>query len=335
MIDPGKIIKDSSIWRSVEDFSVVQGQDTAIRIGVIKAAYNDIKTGELRYLVEVQKLNDKVEINCRIMRRFGGVYNYEDFIGRGYKINQKPDPVDFFEAKAGDAVLVALLNGQGREGIILGGINHVARTTQIKAIDGPQYKSEFNGIETYINKNGEYTITFKGQPTNLSKLDESPSNKIAPPQYDLNIGTTYLKLDKTGSFEVSDNSKEYKQFIKIDKPNGTIELSAGNVQLKMNKKTEESFLKNKITTIKSAEKISIETKQLEMSAQTKAHIKSPKIAIGKEGVELLDQLSKLIDALGAVQPISPIGPCTPLKATPQWSQVEQIKAKIKEITGTF
>ena len=51
MGNPGSIVKDSSIWQSSDDFSVARGQDTSLRIGVVKKATNDEKTGELRYLV--------------------------------------------------------------------------------------------------------------------------------------------------------------------------------------------------------------------------------------------------------------------------------------------
>lgn len=335
MQDPFDIVKDSSIWQNPKDYSAVNKFDPLLRIGVVKKAANDEKTGELRYLVEVQHHGDKVEINCKLLRRFGGVYNYEDFILHGYKISDQPDSVLAFEAKAGDAVLVGLLNGQGREGIILGGINHAARKTSIKATDGPQYKSEFNGIETSINKDGEYTVTFKGQPTNLAQLDNAPSKKIPTATYDAKVGTSFFKFDKTGSYEVSDNAESDKQFLKINKPSGTVELVSGKVSLKFTKKTEAVSLKTKTTDVVSDDKITMKTKEFLITSDTKAYIKSPKVAIGKEGVELLDQLAKLVDALGKVMPISPLGPCTTLMASPQWAGVEAVKAKIKEITGAF
>lgn len=335
MANPFDIVKDSSIWQNPQDFAVVNKSDSMLRIGVVRKATNDEKTGELRYLVEVQNHNDKIELNCRMLRRFGGAYNYEDFISRGYKFDDQPDPVTAFEAKAGDAVLVGQLNGQGREGIILGGINHAARKTIIKATDGPQYAAEFNGIETSINKDGEYKITFKGQPTNIAELNNSPSKKLPAPKYDTKVGTSFFKFDKKGGFEVSDNAESDKQFLKIDKDGGTIELAAGKVSLKFTKKSEAVSLKTKTLDINSTDKITAKTKEFLVTVETKAYIKSPKVAIGSDSVELLDQLAKLVDALGKVAPVSPVGPCTPLAATPQWPEVEIIKAKIKQITGSF
>jgi hypothetical protein len=335
MANPFDIIKDSSIWQNTNDFSAVNKSDPMLRIGVVKKASNDEKTGELRYLVEVQNHNDKIELNCKMLRRFGGVYNYEDFILRGYKFDDKPDSVTAFEAKAGDAVLVGLLNGQGREGIILGGINHAARSTAIKSTDGPQYAMEFNGVLTSINKDGEYTVTFRGQPTNIAKLSDLPNAKIAAPTYNTNIGSSFFKFDKTGSYELSDNANSDKQYLKIDKPDGTISIVSGKISLKLTKASELVNLKAKTTDVVSDDKISMKTKEFLITSDTRAFIKSPKVAIGKEGVELLDQLAKLVEALGKVMPISPVGPCTTLMSSPQWPGVEAVKAKIKEITGTF
>jgi hypothetical protein len=330
-----RIVKDSSIWRDDDSFSFHHHAESQIRIGVVIKALNEEDTNELRYLVEVYRLNSKIILNCKMLRRFGGAYNYEDFISRGYNIDQNKLEDSPFEAKAGDIVVVAFLNGLSRDGVILGGLSHPARKTQISAKDGPQYKSEFNGIEKSINKDGEYKVTFKGQPTNLSKLNNKPSSDLPLPVYDEEKGTSYYKFSKDGSFEVSDNAKKDLQSIKIDKTNGTVEILSGNISLKLTKSTELVTLKNKQTLINTEESIIANTKKTQINSSEKASIKSPKIAIGKEGVELLDQLAKLIDALGKVQPISPVGPCTPLLATGQWAQVEQIKAKIKEITGTF
>lgn len=57
------------------------------------------------------------------------------------------------------------------------------------------------------------------------------------------------------------------------------------------------------------------------------------MAIGKDGIELLDQLFQLVDALSKVIPISPVGPCAALGTVPEWAAVKAIQEKIKEITG--
>jgi len=333
--DPFDIIKDSSIWYDSEQHAAIHKKDPYVRIGVVKDARRDVSTGDIRYLVEVRDRNDAIEMNCRMVRQFGGVYNYQDVVTSGYKFDDKPDPVLDFTAKAGDAVLVVALNGQSREGIILGGITHPARKSTIPVDKGPYYQSEFNGIETVINDQGEYTLTFKAIPTNIAKLKDKPSKKIEPPKYDKKIGGSFIKLDKTGSIEINDKAEKDLQNIRIDKANGTIAINSGNISIVLTKSKEQMNVKSKIIDIVTENSMSIKTKKYSVDSKESVKIKSDKIAIGKNGVELLDQLSKMLDELGKVKPISPVGPCTPLMATPEWSGVKAVQQKIKEITGSL
>lgn len=330
------IVKDSSIWHNNNNFSAVERKDPYLRIGIVKKVYIDKLTTDLRYLVEMRDRNDAIELNCRLLRKFGGVFNYEEVIFHGYKFDDKPDPVQAFDAKAGDVVLVGLLNGEAREGIILGSLSHPARKSKMDIAKGQQYMSEFNGIETSINELGEYKLTFKAIPKNIKKLDEKPSQKLPAPEYDDKIGTSFFKFDKTGSYEVSDNSKEEGfQNLKIDKAKGTFEINSGKIKLLLTKKGEKISIKCKDTTLTSDDKITAKTKEFSLDASKSAKIKSAKVAIGKDGVELLAQIFQLVEKLGMVKPISPVGPCTPLMATPEWPDVKQIQSKIKEITGTL
>lgn len=335
MSNPFNIVKDSSIWQNSKIYSAVSNKDPYLRIGIVKKVFREQVTSDLRYLVEIQDRNDSVEVTARLLRKFGGVFNYEDIVEHGYKIDDKPDPVRAFDAKAGDTVLVAFLNGEAREAIILGGLTHPARKSTIDITKGPQYSSEFNGIETTINENGEYKLTFKAIPTNIKKLDEKPDKTLPKPIYDEKIGGSFLKLDKTGSIELNDKDQDGFQSIKINKPDGQVVINSGNIVLTMIKKDELVELKCKAVNIESENTIDIKTKQTNINSSEHIKINSPKVAIGKDGIELLDQLFQLIQMLGTVTPISPIGPCTSLKATPQWSQVVNIQSKIKDITGNL
>lgn len=228
---PYDIVKDSSIWYNPISLSATFQLDNVLYTGIVKSVLNDSETNELRYMVEVHHRGNTFPIACRTVSRFGGVFNYEDVVARGYNYNT-PSGI---AAKAGDHVLIGLIGGQGRDGVILGGLTHPSR----KCIDAdaPEYKSEFNGIETYINKDGEYTLTFKAQPINLAQLEVDPAGRFPPPIYDVNIGSSYLKFDKTGGFTVSDSSFTGTQYFKIDKLGSTLELASGSVSLKMEKLT--------------------------------------------------------------------------------------------------
>lgn len=335
MSDPFSIVKDSSIWNNSNAFSAVDKRDPYLRIGIVKKVYREARTTDIKYLVEVQDKNDSIEVNARLLRKFGGVYNYEDIVEHGYKFDDKPDPTRNFEAKAGDTVLVAFLNGQAREAVILGGLIHPARKSTLDITKGPQYQSEFNGIETRINENGEYTMTFKAVPTNVKKLDAIPQAAIPAPTYDDKIGGSFFQFDKTGSVEINDKDKNGIQNLRIDKPKGTITVNSGKIKLVMTKKDEKVELKCKLLDIISDDKITVKTKEFKMEATTSTKINSPKVAIGKEGIELLDQLFQMIEALAKVIPISPVGPCSAIGSSPQWPGVVDVQSKIKEITGSL
>jgi hypothetical protein len=335
MADPFDIVKDSSLWQNSSSTQAINRKDPYLRIGVVKKVFREERTSDLKYLVEIQDRNNAIEVSARMLRRFGGVFNYEDVVYHGYKIDSKPDPVRDFDAKAGDCVLVAFINGEGREAIILGSLIHPARKSTVDVTKGPQYVSEFNGVETTINENGEYKITFKAVPTNIGKLDDTPSKTLPKPTYDTRIGGSYLQFDKTGSIELNDKDLAGIQNLRIDKPKGIIQINSGKISLTLTKKEEKVTLKCKVLDITSDDKITGKTKEFSLNASKSVKINSPKVAIGKSGIELLDQLSKLVDMLGKVIPISPVGPCTPLMSTPQWPGVTGVQAKIKEITGSL
>jgi hypothetical protein len=333
MSDP--IVKDSSIWQDPFSFQKMNSTDSKLKIGIVRTSQFNKDRGDITYIVEVQDAGDKLFIQCRHLRKHGGVYNFEDFTLQDYKFDQKYDPIPAFDTKAGDAVLVAYLNGDSREGVILGGLTHSARASTLKPEDGPQYLSQFNGIETSINKDGEYTVTFKAQPKNISKLKDSPNGKkIVAPEWDKEVGTSYFKFDKEGSYTVADNATSDPQSLKIDKKNGKIIITSGKIVLTMEKKKELTTLVCKELNIAAKDKMSTKTKEWLTDASATATIKSPKIAFGTDNIELLDQIIKAIEAIGKVTPISPVGPCAPMQSAPQWPQVDAIKSKINTIKGT-
>ena len=292
MSSPFDNVKDSSIWYKPSSLRAINTLDTRLYIGTVLEVRNDGNTNELRYLVEIQHKNDKIKSSCRMLRRWGGVYNYEDYVMHGYNYNATSNNQNGSAAVPGDVVLVSQFAGQGREGVIIGALSHIARKSFLDVKKGPQYRSEFNGIETSINEEGEWTLTFKGQPTNKDKLDESPSKPVPAPEYDTDIGTSFMKWDKTGSFtlsdEATDGDKAQKLF--IDKKNGTIDIFSGKIHLNFKKDGQKVSLTNKDTMITSEDKIAYKTKKFYGEATTEIRVKTPlyvvetdKVRLGEEG----------------------------------------------------
>jgi hypothetical protein len=269
------------------------------------------------------------------MTRFGGVFNYEEIVDQGFNQSYIKNDILAPATKTGDRVVVAMLNGSNRHGVILGGIKHAARSLALKSSDGPQYRSCFNGIETDINKDGEMTVTFNGIPTNRNILNEpSTGGTVPPPIYNSSIKGSYYKFDKTGSWILSDETIQ-KQSIHVDKKNGLINIVSGDINLTFDKNNKLVSLSTDKTIIKSNTSIEESTANYRLSASVSAVIKSPKVAIGNESVELLDTLCKLIDAIGALKIMSPVGVCPPCLSGIGWTSVQDMKRKISSIKGSL
>jgi hypothetical protein len=279
MSNPFDSVKDSSIWYNRKSLGAINHLDGLLYVGIVRSVFNDKNTNELRYIVEVKRRSDTMLANCRMVRSLGGVYNYTDHVLHGYNYNAATQGQNGVVARAGDIVLVGQFAGQGREGVILGGLTHPARTNFLKASDGPQYRSEINGIETFINKDGEYTLTFKGQPTNLASLEDAPNKPVPAPQYDTKIGSSYLRFDKTGGFTISDNAQSDAQSFQIDKANGILALTSGKVSLKLTKQSEEVALVTKSFKVDASSSVAVRTKTFEMTADDHSKWTSPEITI--------------------------------------------------------
>lgn len=326
------IIKDSSIWTTPANIAAAQSSIPAIKMGIVRDVKDSTGRGAT-YLVEVDHFGRATLVTCTVMTRFGGVTNYEEYGLRHYRtpaaLAKRDAPNIPYQQRIGDIVLVACLNGNFKEGVILGGIKHPARSPKLKAKE-LAYVSEFNGIETQISKTGGFKIINKKLIPSTIDL-AAPGKAIPKPSYDKTVGGTYLELDDKGGFTVND---AVGQSIKIDKAgkkttitsksciiklesSGTVTLEAPNFMITNKTKTE------------------LKTAELKIQASKSASLKAPKIAIGSGSFELIDGLIKLVDALGALTVISPNGPCNPLQGAAQWSQVMQIKNQLTQIKGSL
>ena len=289
------IVKDSSIWNDPSATSLLYGKDCAVRIGVIRDEIFLTDAGVTRYKVEVWDNGVTIPVSCIRTSRFGGIYNFEEYTHRGFTPGTN-DASTVRNLQPGDQVIVAYLNGNSREGVILGSINHFGRKEAINAPEqekannfsefvnrkGPttvRYISEFNGLQTAINSDGEHRVTFKGQPTNLAKLLEAPTgNEIPAPVYDEKIGSSYYEFDKTGSWYLNDNSKDGGiQSIKVDKPNGKIEIISGKTSLVINKKDETYTYTQKKVTFNTADEWNLNTKKTNIMSSAEINAKAAKI----------------------------------------------------------
>ena len=272
-------IKDSSIWQSPESHSKINRRDHAIRAGIVRQEFFDEREEELetKYIVDIIEPGGQYPVVCRRMVSYGGPFNYEEFTRQTYDERTDGSGKGDFRTRPGDHVLVAYVDGDDKEGVIIGSLKHPSRTETLPAENKVAYASEFNGLETTITDEGEWQIRFRGQPTNLSALSQPPTEAdIIAPVYNEAVGNSFFKIDATGSWEMGDAATIKPQLIKIDKPGGTITITSGDTVLTLSKLTDEFTLVNKKTNFNSLDEFNIATKKFKLLAQ-KAEITAQKI----------------------------------------------------------
>ena len=335
-------VKDSSVWRNDQDMSAVNINDAAVRVGIVR---DRIKTldGSIRYTVEVFKEGNSIMMSCQLMERYGGVFNFEEHTIRPYLANNGTPgagtPIMFgdYVTRAGDVVVVTALGGDPREGIILGGIKHAARASELNP-EEIAFRSRFNGVEEEIRADGTWKFTCKGLPVNEQALDVPPtgSTPIPEPQFNNASGLSFMGFDINGSFTVTDDNGN-SIFIKKNK--GNISIVSGNNRFEIGGTDlvgdNAVAMKADIAAIDAVDVSIRATNKINIQGASNISINSAKVAIGNDTVELLSTLVELIESLGKVQVVSPVGQCTPFMGTPQWVDVVKIKTKINTLTGNI
>jgi hypothetical protein len=326
------ITKDSSLW---VDSSVTRFNPTInnVHVGLVREENYNSDLDIFFYKVEVQSRGLRYFLECRQMSRFGDIYNYEEWSPRTQNIKTIMPLPGNWATRVGEVVLVAHLNGSPVDGVILGSLRHPGRKTNIKP-KNIAYSSEFNGLETTIDNDGAYKITFKGSPINTPLLKAISGQKIPPPQYNPMSSGSYLTFQKDGSFEISD-AGPLSQSIRIDKQGGKTTIASGPVVLNITGSGGKFELECIDSNISAKKSWSISTLQASIEATSTVKIKANKIAIGSGSVELFDTLIKLIEALATLVVSSPVGPCSPIQSAPTWSQIEMIKSKLSLIKGSL
>jgi len=328
------IVKDSAIHSDPRHFAAYDAKETSIKMGMVREIYT-ANSSEIKYVVEVQHRGNTIPVACSLMTRWGGVRNFEEYGLRPYKGNPATDMLgatdQTYDTRVGDLVLVACLNGQYREGVILGGVRHPGRKSTIPAAD-IAYISEFNGIETKITTSGSYRITNKGAIS--APLDAAiPGVPILPEINNPVVGGSYYELSDDGSWSVTDGMQ---QSIKIDKTGQTTTITAGKCSVTLKVLEGSATVDSPTVVINSTIQTDIKTMMLNMEATLSAKLKAKQIAIGNETFELIQGLIDLIDGLGTLVVTSPAGPCNPLNTAPTWAvSIELLKAKMLAIKGSL
>lgn len=175
-----------------------------------------------------------------------GTNDYDEVIleSNEYASQGKLSEENLYKNQNGALVIVSFINGSIDKPYITGIIPHPTHQGA-KRSDGIRKKGEFRGLEWEINKLGELTLTYNG--------NKAPDGTPQRP----NSSGTKINIDQTGSLTLSDNKS---QTIKIDREAKTIEVSTGDISIKLDGN-------------------------------------SDKVTIGTPAVELLQQISDQLDKL--------------------------------------
>ena len=202
--------------------------NTPLRIGVITDCYEisdkkNITKLTPEYTVVTQEVDGAMGMkyvtytNVISTDGFGGIADFFEYKLRQSKevINKSSNKSSHdFKKQNGTLVLLLCLDGSSERAIIIGGLPNVQdpknqRKSTLTKENGLHLEGEYNGINWQVNKNGEFTLTFRSPTDNNGKV------------IDKKYSGTYAKIDKTGSFEIKDS----KNSTRMDNDKGGISSS--------------------------------------------------------------------------------------------------------------
>ena len=208
-------------------------ENTPLRIGIVTECYEITDPKNItklvpEYAVVTQETDKTMGIknvtytNVIAADKFGGIADFFEYKLRPtlIKIDNEPNKVSHdFKKQNGSLVILLCLDGFSEKAIIIGGMPNVMdQKTQRKSTLTKQnalhMEGEYNGINWKVNKDGEFTLTFRSPTDNNGKVI---SDKYTG---------TFVKIDKTGSFQ----AKDKHNFVKMDNDKGGISLTTDATQ---------------------------------------------------------------------------------------------------------
>jgi hypothetical protein len=178
--------------------------NASLRIGVIKQIYdieNEANTSksnvEYDVLVFQQDQNKgvipTVYRGCVTMDSIGGIADFHEYVKSTPTDGKTKSP----KADDGSYVLLLCIDGTSSRGVIVGALPHHNRKSTLPNLKGSKHlEGEYNGLRYKINKDGEFTLTFKGKTDKKGKpLDATKSG-------------SQIKMEKDGSVEINDRDIE-------------------------------------------------------------------------------------------------------------------------------
>ena len=141
-----------------------------------------------------QGINSSIYKNCLPMDSFGGIADFFQFKRRTPKDSKKVQDKASTKDQEGSIVLLLCLDGNAEKAVIIGQMQNPSRKVNLNEEAGHSGEGEFNGIRYAVDKDGAFTMTFKGATD-----DDGKPN-------DASVAGSQFKIEKDGSVEINDAS---------------------------------------------------------------------------------------------------------------------------------
>lgn len=213
-------------------------QNTPLRVGIITECFelddvNNVSQLTPEYTVVTNEQESsggsaskfKTYKNCISADGFGGIADFFEYKLRptekvfDKKESDKKTSHDFTKQN-GSTVLILCLDGFSEKAIIIGGIPNLTtenpRQSTLTKDNGLHLEGEYNGVNWQINKEGEFTLTFRSKTDNDGKVADEKA------------GGTFAKINKEGSVDINTNLEGNDEtYIRMDKKNKDVGIKAG------------------------------------------------------------------------------------------------------------
>jgi hypothetical protein len=233
LYDDNEDIINSSLYQKIDSKKYFQNiyENTTLKLGVVVKVYEidskeNINKKFPEYDVMTIEQNGKSNAGvtrynkCICIDGFGGLADFFE-----YKLRPKSKVIEpskepkvafstNFANQTGSMVLLLCLDGSIDKAVIIKSLPHFGRKTNLTKENGVHMEGEYNGINWKVNKDGEFTLTFKSATNDEGKI------------VDKKYSGTFVKIDKTGSFQ----AKDKHNFVKMDNDKGGISLTTDATQ---------------------------------------------------------------------------------------------------------
>lgn len=164
---------------------------------------------------------------CQLANTFGGV---ADFMRWTPRLGAQSTNEDGTAISTGSRVYLMCVNGNTRSGVIIGGQNHVANTSDPQEDGAALFVGEFNGIRIEVSKDGNLTILHRGATNPDGTVIDDDSTKNGTSIVLNQNGDIKLSTGADGNNTVWLDSQNKKIIVDADE---LVEIEAsGNVKIK-------------------------------------------------------------------------------------------------------